>query len=110
MKFTVQDHIVVVTDLPAEDSELTQEFLDHKSEWENSHIVLEIGDCGLTTEDIYRAIASILAEQKKAKKSFVLVDEPERLKQYPEDLSAAPTQDEAFDLIEMEEIERDLGF
>jgi hypothetical protein len=34
----------------------------------------------------------------------------DRLKNYPEDLSAAPTHEEAFDLIEMEEIERDLGF
>lgn len=110
MKFSAQDHIVVVTELPADASELTQEFLVQKSVWKNSHIVLEVGGCGLSPELIYQAITPILTEQETAKKSFVLVDEPERLKQYPEDLSAAPTQDEAFDLIEMEEIERDLGF
>ena len=110
MKFSVQNHTVVITELPEEFVDLTQELLDHTAQWQNCHIILEVGDSPLAPELIIEALGSVLKTQKSANKSFVLVDQPQRLKQYPEGISAAPTQEEAFDLIEMEEIERDLGF
>jgi hypothetical protein len=47
---------------------------------------------------------------KKAAKSFVLVTNSISYEEAPENLSLVPTLQEAKDLIEMEEIERDLGF
>lgn len=46
----------------------------------------------------------------KAKHSFVLVNNSIHHSEFPEDLQLTPTLKEAKDLIEMEEIERDLGF
>ncbi len=44
------------------------------------------------------------------KKSFVLVTGPLSLKLLPEGLQVVPTMNEALDTVEIEEIERDLGF
>ena len=47
---------------------------------------------------------------KKNKHSFIIVTDKVGYDEVTEDLSIAPTLQEAHDLIEMEEIERDLGF
>ncbi|MDO7612128.1 MAG: ribonuclease Z, partial [Flavobacteriaceae bacterium] len=47
---------------------------------------------------------------KKSAKSFVLVTNAISYEDTPESLSVVPTLQEAKDVIEMEEIERDLGF
>lgn len=47
---------------------------------------------------------------KKAKKSFVIVADKADFNAIPEKLTVVPTMLEAQDIIEMEEIERDLGF
>ncbi|WP_010522528.1 hypothetical protein [Aquimarina agarivorans] len=53
---------------------------------------------------------SLLSEKHKADNhSFVLVTDAVPYEDIPEALTVAPTLQEAHDLIEMEEIERDLG-
>ena len=47
---------------------------------------------------------------KKAKKSFVIVTSDFDYNAVPEKLTVVPSLLEAHDIIEMEEIERDLGF
>ncbi len=48
--------------------------------------------------------------QRKLKQAFVVVTPVLSYDQIPEVISSAPTLTEAFDLVEMEQIERDLGF
>jgi hypothetical protein len=43
-------------------------------------------------------------------KSFVVVVGTMSVSELPDDIATAPTLQEAFDIIEMEEIERDLGY
>lgn len=52
----------------------------------------------------------LAAIQKENKKSFVIINTSVAIDDLPEDLNVVPTVIEAGDLIEMEEIERDLGF
>lgn len=47
---------------------------------------------------------------RKAKKSFVLVVKDFDFNEAPDEIVVVPTLQEAHDIIEMEEIERDLGF
>jgi len=47
---------------------------------------------------------------RKDKHSFIIVSDKVNLDEIPEALVVVPTQQEAFDIIEMEEMERDLGF
>ena len=55
-------------------------------------------------------LSPLIQEHKQRDHSFVIVDQVARIADYPENISVAPTLEEAHDLIEMEEIERDLGF
>ena len=50
------------------------------------------------------------AQHKKSKKSFVIVVPDFDYNAIPEKLTVVPSLLEAHDIIEMEEIERDLGF
>ena len=47
---------------------------------------------------------------RKAKHSFVIVTNKANLDEMPDEIVVVPTTQEAYDIIEMEEMERDLGF
>ena len=62
----------------------------------------------LTTNDVLEFL-ELSNKHRASKKSFVLVSEKVAYDEMPEEISLAPTLQEAKDIIEMEEIERDLG-
>jgi hypothetical protein len=47
---------------------------------------------------------------RKAKHTFVIVSDKVNLDEMPDEIIVVPTMKEAYDIIEMEEMERDLGF
>ncbi|WP_031429124.1 hypothetical protein [Flavimarina sp. Hel_I_48] len=49
-------------------------------------------------------------KQRAAKKSFVLVNKAVGIEHVPEEIMVVPTLEEAKDVIDLEEIQRDLGF
>ena len=63
----------------------------------------------LTAEDI-RLFLEISNAHRKRKRSFVIVTTKITYDQVPDELIVVPTIQEAHDIIEMEAIERDLGF
>ena len=57
------------------------------------------------------AKTEFVKECSKAKnKSFILIKRGIQIENFPENLNIAPTLQEAKDILEMENIERDLGF
>jgi hypothetical protein len=86
-------------------------FKSHYKNYNNKNIVLvllELSYVGSKDIKEFRELASF--HKQTAQKSFVFVTGPLSLKYLPEDLVTVPTLDEAFDAIEIEEIERDLGY
>lgn len=63
----------------------------------------------ISTEEIAEFI-EISNLHKASKHSFVLVSNKVDLDTLPDQLDVVPTLQEAYDIIEMEDIERDLGF
>lgn len=49
-------------------------------------------------------------KHRKAKKTFVVVSDKVNLDEMPDEIVVVPTLQEAYDIVEMEDIERDLGF
>ena len=78
--------------------------------YKNNNIVV----CLTTLEQV--ALADIVEflqlsnTHRKAKHSFVIVTEKANLNDIPDEIIVVPTLQEAYDIIEMEDIERDLGF
>ena len=92
----------------------TKDFFEkvHKefNAYKNQNLILDLNfDASITVEDL-KLFQNIIKTIKKNKKSIILVTKALNLNKVPKEIPVAPTLLEAHDLIEMEEIERDLGF
>jgi hypothetical protein len=63
----------------------------------------------LTLEELLTFL-KLSDQHRKGKKSFVIVNDTVNIEHVPNELMVVPTLQEAEDVIQMEEIERDLGF
>lgn len=78
--------------------------------FEKHNIIIDITHYkNLSVKDI-NSFLPLSKLHKKAKKSFVIVTDAADFNSVSEKLTVVPTVLEAQDIIEMEEIERDLGF
>ena len=78
--------------------------------FKNEHIIVNISSLDkVLFEDVIEFLR-ISNKHKGDKKSFVLVSEKVDLDKMPDEICVVPTLQEAHDIIEMEDIERDLGF
>lgn len=75
----------------------------------NDHIILNLFSFSKLTESDILEFLEISNKHRAAKKSFVLVTGAISYDDVPEEICVVPTIQEAKDIIEMEEIERDLG-
>ena len=78
--------------------------------FKNEHIIVNISSLDkVLFEDVIEFLR-ISNKHRGDKKSFVLVSEKVDLDKMPDEICVVPTLQEAHDIIEMEDIERDLGF
>lgn len=85
---------------------LTQEFHNFK----NENLIIDVShDNKVSINDLLN-FKDLANQHKKSKKSFVIVADNIDFNDVPEFLNIVPSVLEAHDIIEMEEIERDLGF
>ena len=83
--------------------------LEHAS-FKSQNLILDIThDTDLTIKEI-KLFSALSKTHKKNKKSFVIVAQDIDFNEVPSKLDVVPSILEAHDIIEMEEIERDLGF
>ncbi len=84
---------------------ITTELVNFKSQ----NLIIDLTTTDITVKDI-KLFAEASKTHKKNKKSFVIVANDIDYNAVPTKISVVPSIQEANDLIEMEEIERDLGF
>lgn len=82
---------------------------EHKT-FANVNLVIDLTHSKSISVKEMNAFLPLSKEHKKAKKSFVIVAEDFDFNTASDKLEIVPTRQEAFDMIEMDEIERDLGF
>ena len=81
-----------------------------KDDYENYHLIVKLSSLDeITLEDIIEFLR-LSNNHRGSKKSFVIVSEKVDLDNVPDEIVVVPTMQEAYDIIEMEDIERDLGF
>lgn len=79
-------------------------------QFHQENIVLDLLDFKNLTLDQLLCFLKISNEHRARKQSFVIVNDALNPDQIPAEIMVVPTLQEAEDMIEMEEIERDLGF
>ncbi|UMY65384.1 MULTISPECIES: ribonuclease Z [unclassified Flavobacterium] len=110
MRFETEGPITILynTGEPLEDflNQLTQEY----PSFDKQHLVVDLTDRSDIRVSELKAFLPLAKAHRKAKKTFVVVIPDVDFNKTPAQLHVVPTRQEAHDLIEMEEIERDLGF
>ena len=87
-------------------SELNENF----SNFKNNNLILDFSQIVNMDERKILLFSPMCGKQKELNKSFVIVSEGIRTDDIPEEMLVVPTLQEAKDIIEIENIERDLGF
>lgn len=85
------------------------EFLKNNTNFKNVNLILDFSDSVNVDLSKILLFSPISEKHKNHNKSFVIVCEGIEFDKIPEELVTVPTFKEAEDIIEMEDIERDLG-
>ena len=91
-------------------SEFYDSFLIEEKKIQKENIILQVSNNINTTNKDFLLFLNIAVQKKENGTSFVIVNTEINIDSFPENLNIAPTLQEAEDILEMEAIERDLGF
>ncbi len=111
MKITQTDSYTVLTD-EYDDVLNFASYLSHiiPKKYKEHHLVIDLLKYEALALDELIAFIHISNDQRSNNKSFVFVNTGIDYDVIPEEMIVVPTVQEAEDIIQMEEIERDLGF
>ena len=110
MIFSKKENISILTQERASIPELVEKITQSYKKIENDNIVVNLTSLKKISNDDIVEFLQISNTHRAAKHSFVIVNNSVDLDDTPDDIVVVPTLQEAFDIIEMEEMERDLGF
>lgn len=86
------------------------EFKDRYPEFMGEHIIINFSDkINIEIKEIFLFL-NLSVQHRKNGTSFVLVSNGISIDDLPDELNVVPTFNEALDILEMDAIERDLGF
>jgi hypothetical protein len=110
MIFDRDGNISIITQESASITELAKKLQVLYNRFKNDNIIVNLTSLRpLISQDVIEFL-QISNQHRKAKHSFIIVTNKVNVDDMPDELVVVPTLHEAYDVIEMEEIERDLGF
>lgn len=102
--------IATITQQTETIADLVQQINEVYPKIKNDNVIVSLsGFKTLVLDDVLHFIL-ISTKHRSKKHSFVIVTDKFNLNDVPDELIIVPTLQEAIDIIEMEEMERDLGF
>jgi len=110
MKVTVKEHTTIIKDSKDDLGELISKLTHEINSFKEQNLIIDLSRYGTIEVKHLLFFQSLSAEHKRNKKSFVVVVSATDFNAFPENFTVVPSVLEAHDIIEMEEIERDLGF
>ena len=110
MIFDKDGNITIITQEKATILELVKKLEILYNRFKNENVVINLTSFKQIPLDEIIEFLQVSNKHRKANHSFVIVSNNVDLDIMPEEITIVPTLQEAFDIIEMEEMERDLGF
>ena len=110
MKVDLKGHTTVIKDTEGDSLVFLEKVTNQHESFKHQNLILDVTHDKTTTIASVKAFSELSKTHKKGKKSFVIVAENIDFNAVPKSLLVVPSVLEAHDIIEMEEIERDLGF
>ena len=110
MKVERKGHTTIIRNTQYDTPEFYQKLNNEYNSYKSQNLIIDLSfDKAIKMADI-KLFLEMTKSQSKEKKSLVLVSDAVDFNDVPAKLTVVPTTQEAHDIIEMEEIERDLGF
>jgi hypothetical protein len=110
MIFDKDNNTTIITQEKSTIIELVKKLQATYPKFKNDNVIINLAVINeVTLQDIIEFL-EISNTHRHAKHSFVIVTDKINLDQIPDEIAVVPTLKEAYDVIEMEEMERDLGF
>lgn len=86
-------------------------FIEHiLNKFKSENLVIDLQKYGKLTLDELLSFLKPSLKQYKNKQSFIIINDTINIDDVPEELRVVPTAQEAEDMVQMEDIERDLNF
>jgi len=110
MKVDQKEHTVTIKDTQGDFTSFLMKVTHQYKTFEKHNIIIDLSYHNDLIIDDIKLFLPLSQQHNKAKKSFVVVISEFDYNAIPDKLTVVPSLLEAKDIIEMEEIERDLGF
>lgn len=109
MKVEKKGHTTIIKNTQGDISPFVEKLTNEYNSFGKQNLIVDISHQPASLKDI-RLFSDLSKRHRKAKHSFVVVASAIDFNAVPAQLMVVPSLQEAKDIIEMEEIERDLGF
>lgn len=110
MRVEQKGNVTIISETQGSLNSFIEKLLHEYASFVSQNLILDIThDIHVTINEI-KLFSDLSKTHKKNKKSFVIVAQDIDFNKVPTKLDVVPSILEAHDIIEMEEIERDLGF
>lgn len=110
MKVEQKGHTTIIKDTQGNIQSFVEKVTHEYNSFKSHNLILDVTHDKNVTLHHIKLFSDLSKTHRKAKKSFVMVASDIDFNAVPAKLIVVPTLLEAHDIIEMEEIERDLGF
>lgn len=110
MIFDKDENITIITQEKASVVELVKKLDVLYERFKNDNVIINLSSLNKITLEHIVEFLQLSNTHRKSKHSFVIVTDQISLTEIPDELVVVPTIKEAYDIIEMEEMERDLEF
>lgn len=110
MKVDQKGHTTIIKDTQNNVAAFVGKITNEYHAFQNQNLILDVSqDKAISNADLSH-FKKLAKTHKKAKKSMIVVTDSVDFNKVPSYLNVVPSVLEAHDMIEMDEIERDLGF
>lgn len=110
MKVDQKGHTTIIKDTQNNLEAFVEKVINEYHAFQGQNLILDVSqDKAISNADLAH-FKDLAKNHKKAKKSMVIVTDTVDFNKVPNYLNVVPSVLEAHDMIEMDEIERDLGF
>lgn len=110
MKVTEKEGYKILEDEKEDVKDFASFLTSHHHIFKDDNVVVDILKYGELDLEELLLFLELSNEHRSGRKSFVIANDAINIDRVPEELVVVPTLMEAGDIIQMEEIERDLGF
>ena len=110
MKVEQKGHTTTIKDTESSFEAFLEKITTQYNSYKSVNLIIDVTHDKTFNMSCLKQFSDLAKTHKKNKKSFVVVAEDIDFNKVPTSIHAVPSLLEAHDIIEMEEIERDLGF